>query len=30
VIPVDLFPHANHFELIILFKRFPLKQALNC
>ena len=30
VIPVDLFPHTKHFELIILFKRFPLKQALNC
>ena len=30
VIPVDLFPHTNHFELIILFKRFALKQALNC
>ena len=30
VIPVDLFPHTNHFELIILFKRFPLKEALNC
>jgi tRNA (uracil-5-)-methyltransferase len=28
VIPVDLFPHANHFELVILFERFPLKKAL--
>jgi len=24
VIPVDLFPHTNHFELIIYFERFPL------
>ena len=30
VIPVDLFPHTNHFELIILFERFPLKKALKC
>ena len=29
VIPVDLFPHTRHFELIILFERFPLKQKLN-
>ena len=30
VIPVDLFPHTKHFELIILFERFPLKKALKC
>ena len=30
VIPVDLFPHTNHFELIILFKRFALKESLKC
>ena len=30
VIPVDLFPHTNHFELIIYFERFSLKKALNC
>ncbi len=29
VIAVDLFPHTKHFELIILFERFPLKKALN-
>ena len=27
VIPVDLFPHTKHFELIILFERFPLKKS---
>ena len=30
VIPVDLFPHTNHFELIIYFERFPLKKSLKC
>ena len=29
VIPVDLFPHTNHFELIIYFERFPLPKKLK-
>ena len=28
-IPVDLFPHANHFELIILFDRLPLRDIID-
>ena len=27
VIPVDLFPHTPHFELVILFERFKLPQS---
>ena len=26
VVPVDLFPHANHIELVILYERMPLIQ----
>ena len=29
IIPVDLFPHTKHFELIILFERYSLKKALE-
>ena len=28
-IPVDLFPHANHFELILLFERLPLMEIID-
>ena len=26
IIPVDLFPHTPHFELVMFFERFPLMQ----
>ena len=26
VVPVDLFPHTNHIELVILYERMPLIQ----
>ena len=29
VIPVDLFPHSAHFELVILFERMPLKRMID-
>lgn len=29
VIPVDLFPHTNHFELIILFERVSMEKLLE-
>ena len=28
-IPVDLFPHTNHFELVILFERLPLRDIID-
>jgi len=28
-IPVDLFPHSGHFELVILFERMPLKEMID-
>ena len=28
-IPVDLFPHSGHFELVILFERMPLKKMID-
>ena len=29
VIPVDLFPHTPHFELVIVFDRLPMKDILE-
>lgn len=28
VIPVDLFPHTKHFELVLLFERFPMSELI--
>ena len=28
-VPVDLFPHSGHFELVILFERMPLKKMID-